>query len=309
MTRRSWRCALIVASVLPLVACASGSNTKTPLPVGSDLSPTSIPGTEATATTSEVTSTAESSTSTTSTTSTTTSTVAVTASTTETTSTTVIRPAVLETRVIGQSVEGRDITAYRLGTPGSRPVLLVGVIHGDEAKGLGITQLIRTLPTPPGIDLWIIDAINPDGLAAGTRYNANGVDLNRNVSYKWSYIPPTTADGEYSGEAPADQPETKALEAFIAEIQPKITMFWHQDANRVSPGGARPEIPTKFAEIVGLTTASTPCTAGCTGTATQYINHAVKGGTAFIVELPGNDAVTPAMVTLQAEATLAVITL
>ncbi len=58
----------------------------------------------------------------------------------------------------------------------------------------------------------------------------------------------------------------------------------------MSPGERAVEIPLKFAEIVGLTTASTPCTAGCTGTASQYVNHTVKGGTAFIVELPGNDA-------------------
>jgi murein peptide amidase A len=211
--------------------------------------------------------------------------------------------------VIGQSVQGRDITAYRMGDPAGRPVLLIGVIHGNEAKGYGVTQLIRTMPTPPGIDLWIIDSINPDGQAADTRENANGVDLNRNVSYNWNYIPESEDNGQYSGEAPADQPETQALEAFVATIQPRITIFWHQDANRVSPGGARREIPMQFAAIVGLSTASTPCTAGCTGTATQYVNHAVKGGTAFIVELPGNDEVTPAMVTLHAQATLDVITL
>jgi murein peptide amidase A len=211
--------------------------------------------------------------------------------------------------VIGHSVLGRDITAYRLGTPGGRPVLLIGVIHGNEAKGSRITQLIRTMPIPPGIDLWIIDSINPDGQAADTRENANGVDLNRNVSYNWSYIPKSDDDGQYSGEAPADQPETQALESFVENIKPMITIFWHQDANRVSPGGARREIPLKFASIVGLTTASTPCTAGCTGTASQYVNHAVKGGTAFIVELPGDDEVTQAMVKLHAEATLEVITL
>ena len=211
--------------------------------------------------------------------------------------------------MIGHSVLGRDIVAYRLGTPGARPVLLVGVIHGDEAKGFEITRLIRTMPIPAGVDLWIIDSINPDGQAAGTRENANGVDLNRNVTYKWNYIPKAGPGSEYSGEAPGDQPETQALEAFVGLIKPRITIFWHQDANRVSPGGARVEIPMKFASIVGLTTASTPCTAGCTGTATQYINHAIKGGTAFIVELPGNDAVTPAMVALHAQATLDVITL
>ena len=68
-------------------------------------------------------------------------------------------------------------------------------------------------------------------------------------------------------------------------------------------------IPETFASIVGLSTASTPCTAGCTGTASQFVNHAVNGGTAFIVELPGNDEVDEAMVTLHAEATLEVITL
>jgi murein peptide amidase A len=215
----------------------------------------------------------------------------------------------LDTKVIGSSVQGRDITAYRMGERGGRPVLLVGVIHGDEAKGFAITQLIRTMPIPPGIDLWIIDSINPDGQAAGTRQNANGVDLNRNVSYNWNYIPQSADNGQYSGEAPADQPETQALEALIAAVQPAVTIFWHQDANRVSPGGARREIPDQFAKIVGLSTKGTPCTAGCTGTATQYINHAVPGGTAFIVELPGNDQVTPEMVRQHAEATLAVITL
>ena len=211
--------------------------------------------------------------------------------------------------MIGQSAEDRDITAYRMGDPTGRPVLLIGVIHGNEAKGFGITQLIRTMPTPPGIDLWIIDSINPDGQFHNTRENANGVDLNRNVSYNWNYIPKSDDNGQYSGEAPADQPETQALEAFVTEIQPKITIFWHQDANRVSPGGARRVIPNTYAQIVGLSTAGTPCTAGCTGTASQFVNHAVEGGTAFIVELPGNDAVDDAVVELHAEATLQVITL
>jgi protein MpaA len=214
---------------------------------------------------------------------------------------------VIETRVIGHSVLGRDITAYRLGTPGGKPVLLIGVIHGNEAKGFLITQKIRTMPIPDGIDLWIIDSINPDGQAANTRENANGVDLNRNVSWNWNYIPKSDDLHQYSGEAPADQPETQALQSFVEEIKPAITIFWHQDANRVSPAGAHREIALAFAKIVGLTTKSTPCTAGCTGTATQYVNHVIQGGTAFIVELPGNDQVTPEMVELHAKAALTVI--
>ncbi len=281
-----------------LLSCSSDSTSSSSATITAQ-APTTTAATTSTTTT-EVTTTTEAAT----------TTEATTTSTTSTTSTTIAPTAkIIETRVIGQSVQGRDITAYRMGTPGGRPVLLIGVIHGDEAKGFGITKMIRTMPTPKGIDLWIIDSINPDGQAADTRYNANGVDLNRNVSYNWTYIPKTTADGEYSGEAPADQPETQALEKFVGEIKPYITMFWHQDANRVSPAGAHREIPTQFAELVGLSAASTPCTGGCTGTFTQYINHTVTGGTAFIVELPGNDEVTPAMVKLHAEATLRVITL
>ncbi|MEO8263969.1 MAG: M14 family zinc carboxypeptidase [Ilumatobacteraceae bacterium] len=296
MNRRA-SCAVLFGAWL-LLSCSSDSTTSSSATIAAPAETTSAAATSTT--TPEVT--------TTTVTSSTTTTQAATTTEAATTSTTIATTAnIIETRVIGQSVQGRDITAYRMGTPGGRPVLLIGVIHGNEAKGDGITQMIRAMPTPKGIDLWIIDSINPDGQAADIRYNANGVDLNRNVSYNWTYIPKTTADGEYSGEAPADQPETQALEQFVGEIKPYITMFWHQDANRVSPGGAHREIPTHFAELVGLSAASTPCTGGCTGTFTQYINHTIKGGTAFIVELPANDEVTPAMVKLHAEATLQVI--
>ena len=37
-----------------------------------------------------------------------------------------------------------------------------------------------------GIDLWVVPAYNPDGLARGTRRNAHGVDLNRNYPYHWA---------------------------------------------------------------------------------------------------------------------------
>ena len=300
MNRRA-SCAVLFGALL-VQSCSSESTSSRSVTTAA----TSTAATSTTATTTaEVTTTTGAPT----TTRATTTTQAATTTESPTTSTT-IAPAttIIETRVIGKSVQGRDIIAYRMGTPGGRPVLLIGVIHGNEAKGYGITKMIRTMPTPRGIDLWIIDSINPDGQAANIRYNANGVDLNRNVSYNWTYIPKTTADGEYSGEAPDDQPETQALEQFVGEIKPYITMFWHQDANRVSPGGAHREIPTQFAELVGLSAASTPCTGGCTGTFTQYINHTIKGGTAFIVELPGNDEVTAAMVKLHAEATLQVIT-
>jgi protein MpaA len=215
---------------------------------------------------------------------------------------------VIETRVIGTSVQGRDITAYRMGTPGGRVVLVVGVTHGDENKGALITADLRTLPTPPGIDLWIIDSINPDGLAAGTRQNANGVDLNRNFETGWNYIAPG-AHGQYSGQAAADQPESQAVEAFIRLIKPSIGVWYHQDAHIVGVGGFNREIPKRYSTLVGLGTGGVPCSQMCTGTATKFANTAVQHSTNFLVELPGSDQVTAAMMLVHAQAVLAVITM
>ena len=217
--------------------------------------------------------------------------------------------AVIESRVIGTSVEGRPIVADRMGTPGGRVVLIIGVIHGDEQKGGEITRLLRTLPTPAGIDLWLIDTINPDGVAHNTRQNANLVDLNRNFETGWAYIPMSTEHRQYSGEAPADQPETIAVEAFIREIQPAVGIWYHQDANVISTSGANKLIPTTYGQLVGLSPGNVPCTQRCTGTAGTFANATVPGSTNFLVELPGSDQVTTEMIRRHAEAVLAVVTL
>jgi murein peptide amidase A len=212
-----------------------------------------------------------------------------------------VAPTIIETRVIGTSVQGREIIAYRLGTPGGRVVLAVGQTHGDEPKGVDVAKKIRSTPVPAGIDLWVIDTMNPDGFAAGTRQNANKVDLNRNFEHNWGYIPLSNNNGQYSGEKPADQPETRAMQAFIREIKPSITTWWHQDANRVGVSGARKSIPTEFARLVGLTTGSTPCTAGCTGTAGSFTNKNLPSGTSFLVEMPNSRVVTQAVIDLHAK--------
>lgn len=219
-----------------------------------------------------------------------------------------IAPNIIETRVIGTSVQGRDIMAYRMGTPGGRVVLVVGVIHGDENKGALVTADLRTLPTPAGIDLWVIDSINPDGQAANTRQNANGVDLNRNFETGWNYIAPG-AHGQYSGEAAADQPESQAIEAFIRQVKPVVGIWYHQDAHVVSASGYRKSIAVQYSKLVGLGTGGVACSQMCTGTATKFANTAVARSTNFLVELPGSDQVTQAMMLVHAKAVLAVITM
>lgn len=220
-----------------------------------------------------------------------------------------VPPVLVGQYVIGTSPQGRAIVAYRYGTPGGRVVLAIGQTHGDEPKGPLVTQAMRTMPIPAGVDLWIIDTMNPDGAAVGTRQNAHRVDLNRNFSHNWNYIPLSANNGQYSGEAPADQPETQAMQNIIRLLKPQITVWYHQDASRVGASGARKEIPIEYARRVNLTTASTPCTAGCTGTAGSFTNKIVAGGTSFLVEMPNSRVVTQDMINLHAKSFLAVITM
>ena len=66
--------------------------------------------------------------------------------------------------------------------------------------------------------------INPDGVAAGTRGNAHGVDLNRNFPYRWR---PLTG-GEYSGARPLSEPESRAAHRLILREKPDLTIWFHQ---------------------------------------------------------------------------------
>jgi hypothetical protein len=65
--------------------------------------------------------------------------------------------------------------------PGSGPrVYLSAGIHGDEPAGpLALLELARLGAFSEGCDWTICPALNPTGLAAGTRDNAAGIDLNR----------------------------------------------------------------------------------------------------------------------------------
>ncbi|NDA78759.1 MAG: DUF2817 domain-containing protein, partial [Actinobacteria bacterium] len=65
---------------------------------------------------------------------------------------------------------------------------MVGVIHGNEQAGLDVIEELRNMAPrdiPANVDLFLMPALNVDGLNMNQRQNANGVDLNRNFPYNW----------------------------------------------------------------------------------------------------------------------------
>src|SRR5690349_11109042 len=104
--------------------------------------------------------------------------------------------AASERAVIGYSVEGRPILATLNGDPAAPlQVLVFGSIHGNETAGMRVTRQLLARPAPRNAALRIVPTLNPDGVAANTRGNAHGVDLNRNFPYDWAPL----GGGEYSG--------------------------------------------------------------------------------------------------------------
>jgi protein MpaA len=180
---------------------------------------------------------------------------------------------VIGQKVIGKSVEGRKIIAYRLGESGAPVMVLLATMHGNEAAP---RQLLRALVTGPevhGIDLWVVPTYNPDGLAAGTRKNANGVDLNRNFPYKWRDL-----DGSYeSGPQAASEPETRAVMRFLKQVKPRRILSFHQPLNGVDTDTKKPAFARRVAKALRLPAKRFDCGGACHGTMTQWYNHKFRG--------------------------------
>jgi protein MpaA len=153
---------------------------------------------------------------------------------------------------LGTSVLGVPIVAERYGTPGGRRVLVIGVIHGNEHAGTAIVDELRAGGAPDGVELWLVESMNPDGQAIDDRQNANEVDLNRNFPYKWGPIG-QPGDGQYAGSGPASEPETQAMVNFIAQLRPDIAIWYHQDLFVISPAqGREGRIRERYASLTGL---------------------------------------------------------
>lgn len=189
---------------------------------------------------------------------------------------------------LGRSVSGRLVVANELGDPGSpRRVLVVGCIHGDESAGVAVARALTAGPAPSNADLWVIPVLNPDGMAARTRGNAHGVDLNRNFPAGWRPLGPP-GSVYFAGRGPLSEPESRLAAALIRRVRPTVGIWFHQHMGVVDTSQGPRAIERRFARQVGLPERSLTV---YPGSATGWENTTVPDS-AFVVELPAGSLST-----------------
>jgi hypothetical protein len=162
----------------------------------------------------------------------------------------------------GTSLQGRELAALKISDNVSvdeneAEVFFDGGIHGDEIGAAeNCIRFARDLCVKYGSDpdvtylvdnreIWIYYMVNPDGRENMSRYNAAGVDLNRDYGYMWDAWGGST--GAFS------QVETKSLRNCCYENQFVVHTTYHSGIEYIScPWSYRPEPPPDDSHILQL---------------------------------------------------------
>jgi hypothetical protein len=181
--------------------------------------------------------------------------------------------------VLGTSVGGRNITAYHFGE-GNKELLFVAGAHGGyewntTLVAYQLMDYLKANPTsiPSGVRVTVVPALNPDGLfkVVGTdsrftaadvsaskevtvsgRYNGNNVDLNRNFDCDWQETGVWQSTKVSGGSAPFSEPESKAIQSYVAAHKPTAVVEWFSSAGGVFSSRCGGEVSAETAAITKI---------------------------------------------------------
>ena len=161
---------------------------------------------------------------------------------------------------IGQSAGGREILAYKHGN-GEKEILFVGGIHGGYSwntalLGYQLSDDLEANPetVPANVTATVIPVLNPDGLekVVGTyaqfsasdfssteservagRFNANGVDLNRNFDCDWQSVGMWQSREVDGGASAFSEPESMAIRNYVTRNNVEAAVVYYSSAGGV----------------------------------------------------------------------------
>jgi protein MpaA len=163
----------------------------------------------------------------------------------------------------GRSRDGAPLRVFLSAGEGPVAGLLTAAQHGEEADAALLVR--RLLERVPGTETrWaVIPVLNPDGLLAGTRQNAAGVDLNRNFPAStwepdWTFtyppgieperrVPENRTNRSSPGADPGSEPETRALTALVERLEPPLVVDLHSPLELIF---ARGDVPRDVIEAL-----------------------------------------------------------
>jgi murein peptide amidase A len=152
--------------------------------------------------------------------------------------------------IMGWSVEQRPIIVERFGRSGP-VVFLFHTIHGNEVPAEQCGERMRSwLLSHPGsyqdMQLAYITQVNPDGYLAGTRFNANGIDLNRN-------FPATNFEpSDTYGPTAASEPETQVVVEVVEQTSPTVIVSVHSPLDVINYDGPAQELAESASLATGI---------------------------------------------------------
>jgi protein MpaA len=170
---------------------------------------------------------------------------------------------VAQIRFGGRSLMKRMVLYDILGY-GQDTTLIIATIHGNEDAGTPLVErLSRHLQENPillaGRKVVIIPVLNPDGRAARVRYNARGVDLNRNFESD------NRVNNKVNGLEALSEPESQILTRIITEYRPNKIVALHQPLSCVDYDGPGKGLAQAMAEHCPLPVKKLGARAGSLG--------------------------------------------
>lgn len=145
--------------------------------------------------------------------------------------------SVIGQSVLGLNLYGIEVTNFKSSDPPLDQryrLYFDGSIHSNEQLGmemvLDIAHFLLDEYDTNATAKWIVDnrhtfvvpLVNPDGNVKDSRHNTRLVDLNRNFPHGWG-----GPGSSNKGDAPASEPETQAIIAFLQTVRPHYLNSFH----------------------------------------------------------------------------------